>query len=1084
MPVLGYARFPTIHDDRVVFTAEDDLWQVSASGGRAERLTAGVAESIHARFSPDGSRLAFTAASEGPQEVFVMTASGGDARRLTFEGERALVAAWRPDGSRIVYTSSAGQPGIGYRVLRSVSPAGGEPETLSYGIASAIAFGPNGALVLGRNTREPAQWKRYRGGTAGYLWIDPDGSGQFKRLLPGLSSNFDRPCWVGERVYFISDHEGIGNVYSCLSSGEDLRRHTQQTDYYARHLSTDGRRLVYVAAGDLYLLDPAAGSVSRVSAELATARTQRARKFVSAAKFLDSWMPLPQGHAVAVTARGKAFTFGNWEGPVRQYGAADGVRYRMLTPLSDGKRFVAVADDGAEPRLVVFSGDAAPGRVLGSLDVGIVAEMRASPASDQVLLLNHRCEVVLVDLAKEGLRVIDRSPYARNELSSHARGCAWSPDGAWVAYAFAVNPRQTAIKLCRIETGETYQVTQPVLHDTHPAFDPNGKYLYFISTRELDPVRDSLRFSWGFPRGMRPYLITLRRDLRSPFQPEPAAPRSEAAEKVEAAREEEKAAEAAPKPVQIDLDGIGMRIVAFPVEEGRYGRVQGTHDGVVFTSYPITGTLRDSEYLLQTNKGVLEAYHFETHKQERIAEGLTDFEVTSSGRTLLYRADERLRVLKAGEKPQAEGEAANKPGRESGWLDLDRVKVAVLPEAEWRQMLGEAWRMQREFFWVSDMAGVDWQRAYDKYARLLDRIGSRAELSDLMWEMQGELGSSHAYEYGGEYRQHPEYKQGFLGLDWRFDPASDRYVIAHIVAGDPWNPDATSPLLAPGVNVREGDAILAINGQPVTPEIGPQQLLVNLAGSEVELLVQPADGAEPRTVVIRALADEHPARYRDWVEANRRKVHEATGGKIGYLHVPNMVSSGFAEFYRYFLAEYDHEGLIVDVRWNSGGIVSPLLLETLMRPRIGYAFQRWGQPEPYFYESPRGNLVALTDEHAGSDGDIFSHAFKLLGLGPLVGTRTWGGVIGYNDATQIPFADGSLTTQPEFSFWFSDVGWGVENYGTDPTIEVVYPPQAYMAGEDPQLDRAIAEAMRLVAEHPRTTPVPGPWPERRFPPRG
>jgi tricorn protease len=1084
MAVQGYSRFPTIHGDRIVFTSEDDLWQVSSSGGRAERLTAGVAEATRARFSPDGSLLAFTGASEGPDEIYVMPASGGDARRLTFEGDRAAVAAWRPDGSQILYSSAAGQATQGRRVLHAVSPTGGEPQTLPYGIASALAFGPSGELVLGRNTGELAYWKRYRGGTAGYLWIDPSGSGQFQRLLPDLRSNITGPCWAGDRVFFISDHEGIGNVYSCLPSGEDLRRHTRQDAYYARHLATDGNRLVYVAAGDLYLLDPDTNTATPIPVELASARAQRARRFVPAAQFLDSWSPNPQGHAVAATSRGKAFSFGNWEGPVVQHGAPDGVRYRLLTWLADGKRLVAVADDGGEPGLAIFNGDTAqPDRILDTLDVGIVAELRASPVGDRVLLLNHRCEVVLVDLASETLRVLDRSPYARNELTSHARGCAWSPDGAWVAYAFAINPRQTAIKLCRIDTGEIHQVTQPVLHDTRPAFDPNGKYLYFLSARDFDPVQDNLQFGWSFPKGTRPYLVTLRRDLRSPFRPEPAPPKSDAAEQAEAAKSEEKASP--PKAVEIDLDGIATRIVAFPVEEGRYGRIQGTHEGVLFTSYLVTGSLNEPEGgLFASKKGALESYHFESHKQERIADGIGDFEVTANGKSVLYRAGDRLRMLKAGEKPQAEGEAANKPGRESGWLDLNRVKVAVRPETEWRQMLGEAWRMQREFFWVPDMAGVQWQRAYDKYALLLERIGSRGELSDLMWEMQGELGSSHAYEYGGEYRPHPDYAQGLLGVDWRFEPASGRYAIAHIVTGDAWRPEATSPLLAPGINIHEGDAILAINGQRVTPEIGPQQLLVNQAGNEVELLVRPADGSVPRAVVVRALADEHPARYRDWVEGNRRKVHEATSGKVGYLHVPNMVWSGFAEFHRYFLAEYDHEGLIVDVRWNGGGIVSPLVLEKLMRPRLGYGFQRWGQPEPYFYESPRGNLVALTDEHAGSDGDIFSHVFKMLKLGPLIGKRTWGGVIGYNDAAQIPFTDGSLTTQPEFSYWFNDVGWGVENYGTDPTIDVDYPPQAYAAGEDPQLDRAIAETLRLVAENPKPTPMPGPRPERGFPPRG
>jgi tricorn protease len=513
--------------------------------------------------------------------------------------------------------------------------------------------------------------------------------------------------------------------------------------------------------------------------------------------------------------------------------------------------------------------------------------------------------------------------------------------------------------------------------------------------------------------------------------------------------------------------------------------VQGTHEGVVFSSFPIEGTRKQDLFggLVPPTNCALEAYHFESHKQERLVEGISDFTVTANGKTLLYRAGARLRVLKAGEKPpQVEGEAANKPGRESAWLDLDRVKVSVEPAAEWRQMFGEAWRLQREQYWVADMAGIDWQRAYGRYIPLLDRIGSRSELSDLFWELQGELGTSHAYEIGGEYRPHPDYSQGFLGVDWRFDAAMGHYVVARIVRGDPWDSEASSPLLAPGVNVAVGDAIVAINGQQVTRERGPQQMLVNQAGQEVELVVQPAGAAATRTVTVRANGNPHAGRYRDWVEANRRAVHDATGGRVGYLHIPDMMFDGFAEFHRAYLTQFDLAGLIVDIRWNGGGAVSALVLEKLARPRLGYSFPRYGEPEAYFYESPRGALVAVTDENAGSDGDIFSHAFKMLKLGPLVGKRTWGGVIGIEP--YMPLADGTMTTQPEFSFWFNDVGWGVENYGTDPTLEVEYPPQAYAAGKDPQLERAIAEALRLIEENPHATPQPGPHPQRSAPPRG
>jgi tricorn protease len=656
---------------------------------------------------------------------------------------------------------------------------------------------------------------------------------------------------------------------------------------------------------------------------------------------------------------------------------------------------------------------------------------------------------------------------------------AWSPDGRWAAYEQAINNQQAIIKLCEIASGKTYPVTDPVRRDLKPAFDPAGRYLYFLSARDFDPVQDQMQFEFSFPKGVRPYLVTLRKDVRSPFVAESALLRSETEKKP---GEEQKGKADKPKtiePVEIDLDGISSRIVAFPVAEGRYGRVLGTHNGVLFTTVPVEGLLSDDFGLKAKSNRGLEFYDFEKRKQEHIADEVSDLRVTADGKTLLYYSNDRLSVLKAGKKPpELPGAAAEKPGRESGWLDLERVKVSIRPGAEWRQMVGEAWRLQREQFWVADVAGVDWRGVYSRYAPLVDRLTSRGELSDLFWEMQGELGSSHAYEFGGEYRPHPDYRQGFLGVDWRFDADKQLYRIAHIVRGDPWDAKATSPLLAPGVNASEGDAVLAINGQRLTPQRGPQQLLVNQAGQEVQLLLQPASG-EARSVTVRAMADEFGARYRDWVEGNRRLVHEKTSGRVGYLHIPDMWADGYSEFHRYYLVEYDHPVLIVDVRWNGGGSVSGLLLEKLARPRLGYAFQRWSPPVPYLGESPRGKLVAITNENAGSDGYIFSHGFKMLGLGPLIGKRTWGGVIGIDP--YLPLADGTVTTQPEFSFWFKDVGWGVENYGTDPTIEVEYPPQDYARGVDPQLERAISEALRLAEEHPSPIPTPAKPPRRGYP---
>jgi tricorn protease len=768
-----------------------------------------------------------------------------------------------------------------------------------------------------------------------------------------------------------------------------------------------------------------------------------------------------------------------------------GIRYRLPCWLPDGKRLVAVTDTPGEETFVIFAqaNGEAEAKLVQAGDIGRPLDLAVNPLKEQIAFSNHRYELLVLDLQSGQVRQIDRG------VANPIGGFNWSPDGEWLAYSASVSLESAVIKLWHAESGEITQLTQPMLNDTTPAFDPQGRFLYFLSQRTFNPAYDALHFELSFLRGEKPYLITLRKDLGSPFIPRPfseedqdnrkgdeAEPKPDEAadagqaEGTDQPKPEEGTPKKSPPKMQVDLEGIQERIIAFPVSEGRYGRILGAQDGkVLYSRYPLQGALdRPSQTNGPRADGLLLSYNFDDQKEETLYSDLTGFDLSADGRMVIYRSSNALRVVKVGDKVSNENHSYS---RKSGWLDLGRVKVPVVPGAEWRQMFREAWRLQRDQFWTEDMSQVDWLAVHDRYLPLIDRVGCRSEFSDMMWEMQGELGTSHAYEMGGDYRNPPRYGQGFLGADFEYSPEADAWRIVAIHHGDAWEPDEDSPLRQPGANIQEGDLLTAVNGKRLSRRLSPGMALVNQAEEEVALTVVRGDSSaegdpaerEPRTVIVETLRSETPLRYREWVNRNRQRVHEASQGQLGYVHIPDMSALGYAEFHRGFLPEVKRLGLIVDVRYNRGGHVSSLILEKLARRTVAYVASRWMQlPETYPPYTIAGPMVALTNEWAGSDGDIFSHAFKLMKLGPLVGKRTWGGVIGIQPTRFL--VDGTTTTQPEFAFWFSDVGWRVENYGTDPDIEVDILPQDYALGRDPQLERAIAEALVALEANPPGQP--------------
>ena len=1013
MPLTGpaasrpYLRHPSISGDTVAFVAEDDVW-VASIGGRATRLTAADGVASFPRLSADGARVAYSRQDACSTEVHVVDTPGGEPRRLTWLGSLSLARGWLPDG-RVAFTSDVAQPFRQTYALHAVPADGGVVEPLGVGPARDVAFDSDGAVLLGRNTVDPARWKRYRGGQGGRMWLDARGKGRFKPLLPDLP-NVASPMLLDGRVWFLSDHEGTGNLYSCRRDGRDLRRHTDHGEYYARWATTDGSRIVYQCAGDLWLFDPLDESTKPIGIDVPVAgrrasplRAKAAASFARAAR-TPTYDLSQAGDRIAVEIRGRVADFGVATGAVG------------LTPPSARRRLPRFLPDGS--LLVVLDNSLElDGRVIAL--PGRPAEVVVSPTGAHAAVATHEHELVLVDLVKGRAESIDRSDHGA--IGSPT----FSPDGAWLGYAAATAGafiRQ--LRLREIATGRVSEIGRAEFGDSRPSFDPTGRYLWFLSARGFAPVADEMGFELHFPRPVRPFMVTLRAEDPDPFHPDTVA--------------------TAPGPVQVDLEGIADRVRAVPVPAGRYSQLVAVRGGAVLRSDPIEGqldfTLVATEIPAPAEVLFVTIGRGETHT---LATGVTDFTVSGDREHLLVRKGRALQRLDVCPDPAPPLD-----------VDLDRVTTRVDRRQEWRQIFDEAWELMLRFFWTEDMGGVDWKAIGARWEPMLSRLGSRSDVSDVLWEMYGELGVSHAYEFGGDYDLPEGEPLGSLGADLRWDGRGWR--IERILEGDPWDADRSSPLRGPGLEVRPGDRIVEVAGQPVDSEVVPRAALAGLAGRDVSLRL--ARGRTKWDVEVRALRDERALRYRDWVTGNRRRVHQATDGRCGYVHVPNMGNPGFAEFHRAFYAELGRDALIVDVRFNEGGYVSTLLLEKLLRRRLGWMEYRWQRPQPYPRQAVNGLIVGLCNEYTGSDGDLFSHAFRMHDIGPLVGTRTWGGVIGI-DVKEL-HSDGTLTAQPELAHWFPDVGWDLEGTGAQPTHPVDVQPTDEASGVDRQLD----EALRLIAK--------------------
>ena len=1073
----GYLRYPHVHGELLVFVAEDDIWLAPAEGGRAWRLSADASPVSSPRFSPDGSRIAWTSRRDGNSEVYTADPDGGDAARLTYWGDdRVSVAGWTSAGE-VLAVSATGQPEVQYTWAYAIPLEGTPPRRLPFGPVFDLALAQAGTALLTGRFSDPAQWKRYRGGTAGKIWVAV-GQGPFTRVLADLPGQLASPLLIGDRLFFLSDHEGTGNIYSCALDGTDVRRHTDHDGMYARNPSTDGQRIVYHVAGDLWMLDgPDAPEPRRLEITLGSPAAARAPRLVSAKDHLGSLDCDETGQASAVEVRGTVHWLTHKDGPARALYVNPHARARLPRVLGDTGRVVWVTDAGGADALEIAAADGEPPSVrLAEGLLGSVLSLAASPDGATVAVAAHDGRLLAVDVASGQV-----SELAAGDDGA-VDGLCFSPDWAWLAWSQPGPQPLRRIRVARLADREVIDVTDGRFADTDPVFTADGLYLAFVSRRSFDPVYDAQSFDMSFPYGSRPYLVALAAETPSPFGPLPGGrPVSQ-----DPAPAGEKTNSAERAVVTVHADGLADRVVGVPVPEARYSGLRAVQGGLAWLREPVAGVLGEggAEPDGDPARPALERFDLRKREVTELAGELDWFAVSGDGARLVIKDRDDLRVVPSERKDNhASGDTVK--------VDLSRARFQADPAALWRHAYAEAGRLMRRDYWVPDMSGVDWDGVLDAYRPLLDRIRGADDFTDLLWEVFGELGTSHAYAFkpgpdpfSAASSPPAPAAVGQLGADVSRD-GSGRWIVDRVLPGESSDPLARSPLAAPGVAVRAGDELVAVDGQPVDPDRGPWPLLAGAVGKPAELTVR-APGSETRRVVVVPLRDERRLRYQDWVAGNRRAVRELGGGRLGYLHIPDMVGHGWAHFSRDLRTEMRFDALIMDVRGNSGGHISELVVEKLARRVIAWDMGRWLRPVSYPQEARRGPLVTVADEHAGSDGDIVTAAIRSLGLGPVVGTRTWGGVIGFTDLHGL--VDGTQLTVPQLAFSFNDYGWSVENYGVDPDVEVLITPDDWAAGRDPQLEAAVRLALEaLEKQAPTVPPDPSTGPSKArpaLPPRG
>ncbi|MFL6236695.1 MAG: S41 family peptidase [Thermoanaerobaculia bacterium] len=1088
---LGYYRFPALHGDTIVFAAEGDLWRVDRRGGVATRLTTHPAEESHPAISPDGRTLAFSAAYEGPTEVYTMSLDGGLPARLTFEGEKgrsggAVVVGWTP-GSEVLYATGH-EPGLPGTVLARVAPATGRRTVVPLAQASEGVYTPDGkTLFFTRFAFQGSHTKRYKGGTAQSLWrysgTSDDGDAEAVSLTTDKFEGTSRSpmLWQG-RIYFVSDRDGTMNLWSMDENGKDLRQHTHHQGWDVASADLSDGRIVYQLGADLRIFDVAANQDAPVPVRLISDFNQMRETWVKKpVDFLTSARLSPDGGRIVLTARGQVFVAPAKEGRIVEVTRKPGVRYREGRFLPDGKSVVALSDESGEVEFWKL-----PANGVGAAEQltsgAKVLRWEGEPSPDGKWLAHHDKDqqLWLLDLKsrKQKRLAVSTAPFGEFQ------DLAWSPDGRWLAWSVPESNSFNRIYLYQVETGKTVPLTSNRFNSVSPAWSRDGKWLYFLSDRSLHTLVHS---PWG-PRQPDPYLtattgifgVALKKDTRSPFQPpdelHPAKPKDKEDDEKPAGKEEkdkgkdkekkdrDKDADKDKKPpkVEIDLDGLSSRLYEVPVPPGNYESLRAGEDHLFWVSFQ-PGLMEDMM--------ALETVPFDWEKIEpkTVLAGLEDYDLSADGKKLLIRKMDDLYVVDAGDATAGDDGLADKD-LEKARVDLSKWTFPFNPREQWQQMFREAWRLERDYFYDPRMHGVDWPAMLEKYRPLSLRVTSRGELDDLLGQMVSELSALHTFVRSEPRKGDEDVEIASLGAELARDEAAGGWRVTHVYRTDPDLPSDAGPLRAPGVDMEDGDVIESINGVPTASARDLGALLRNQADKQVLLRVKDAKTHKSRDVVVKPVSPKEDAdlRYGDWEQSRRAAVEEKGKGEIGYVHLRAMGGEDYTSWARDFYPVFDRPGLILDVRNNRGGNIESWILAKLLRKAWFWWQPRTGEPYSNMPYAFRGHLVVLVNEFTASDGEAFAEGVKRLKLGPVIGNRTWGGEIWLSSSNVL--VDKGIATAAEFGVYGPEGIWLIEGHGVDPDIPVENAPHATFEGKDAQLDAAI----KYLQEKIKAEPVPVP----------